>query len=65
MHELPMNNEFSLTDNDLINIKKLREETGYGIMDCKIAYINSGRNFEKAKQVLKDKYGNQIGDIVL
>ncbi len=36
-------------------IKKLREETGAGIADCKEALKESGQDMEKAKEVLKKK----------
>ena len=36
-------------------IKKLRELTGAGILDCKQAWEESGRDFEKAKEILKQK----------
>ncbi len=36
-------------------IKKLREETGAGIADCKEALKESGQDLEKAKEVLKKK----------
>lgn len=34
------------------DIKKLREETGAGIMDCRRAMEESGGDFEKAKEIL-------------
>ncbi|MGC9529898.1 MAG: translation elongation factor Ts [Candidatus Bipolaricaulaceae bacterium] len=34
-------------------IKRLREETGVGIMDCKAALVKSQGDLEKAKQVLR------------
>lgn len=40
---------------DLEIIKKLREETGAGIADCKEALKQSGGDIEKAKQWLKEK----------
>jgi elongation factor Ts len=40
---------------DLQLIKKLREETGAGIADCKEALSNSGGDLEKAKAYLKEK----------
>lgn len=39
----------------LKHIKKLREETGAGIADCKEALSQSKGDFEKAKQWLKQK----------
>ena len=36
-------------------IKKLREETGAGIADCKEALKESGKDMEKAKKWLKQK----------
>ena len=40
---------------DLELIKKLREETGAGIADCKEALKESGNDLEKAKEFLKKK----------
>lgn len=40
---------------NLENIKKLREQTGAGIADCKEALSQSKGNFEKAKQWLKQR----------
>lgn len=40
---------------DLELIKKLRDETGAGVADCKEALGASGNNLEKAKQFLKQK----------
>ena len=34
-------------------IKRLREETGVGIMDCKTALAKAGGDLEKAKQILR------------
>jgi Translation elongation factor Ts len=35
------------------DIKRLREETGAGVMDCKRALEQAGGNFEKAKEFLR------------
>lgn len=35
-------------------VKKLREETGLGIMDCKQALIQAQGDLEKAKQILRE-----------
>lgn len=40
---------------DIKLIKKLREETGVGIADCKEALSLSKGNMEKAKKVLREK----------
>lgn len=40
---------------NLQDIKKLREQTGAGIADCKEALSESKGNLEKAKEVLKKK----------
>ena len=40
---------------DLDKIKKLRDETGAGIADCKEALSASDEDIEKAKQYLKQK----------
>ncbi|MCS7192167.1 MAG: elongation factor Ts, partial [Armatimonadetes bacterium] len=34
-------------------IKRLREETGAGVMDCKRALEQAGGDYEKAKEFLK------------
>ncbi|MGB9757568.1 MAG: translation elongation factor Ts [Candidatus Bipolaricaulaceae bacterium] len=36
-------------------VKKLREETGLGIMDCKQALIKAGGDIEKAKKILREE----------
>ena len=38
-----------------IDVKKLREITNAGMMDCKKALIESNGDFEKAKTILKEK----------
>ena len=38
-----------------IDVKKLREITNAGMMDCKKALIESNGDFEKAKIILKEK----------
>lgn len=40
---------------DLESIKKLREETGAGVMDAKSALDQSNGNIEKAKEILRAK----------
>jgi len=35
------------------DIKRLREETGAGVMDCKRALEQAGGDFEKAKEFLR------------
>ncbi len=37
------------------DIKKLREETGAGIMDCKKAMEEADGNYEKAKEIVRQK----------
>lgn len=37
------------------DVKKLRAETGVGIMDCKNALIKAEGNMEKAKQILREE----------
>ncbi len=37
------------------DIKKLREETGCGVIDCKKALEEAGGNFEKAKDLLRKR----------
>jgi elongation factor Ts len=36
-------------------VKRLREETGAGIMDCKRALDDAKGDFEKAKQIIKER----------
>lgn len=36
-------------------VKRLREETGLGIMDCKQALIKAGGDLEKAKKILREE----------
>jgi elongation factor Ts len=36
-------------------VKKLREETGVGIMDCKNALVKAEGNLDKAKQILREE----------
>jgi elongation factor Ts len=36
-------------------VKKLREETGHGIMDCKRALAKAAGDYEKAKEILGGK----------
>ena len=36
-------------------IKKLREATGAGVLDCKNALNNAGEDFEKARDILREK----------
>ncbi len=40
------------TSND---VKKLREETGHGVMDCKKALTEAGGDYNKAKEVLSSQ----------
>ncbi len=40
---------------DLKDVKKLREETGAGVMDAKKALEDANGDFEKAKDLLKEK----------
>ncbi len=42
-------------------IKKLREETGIGIMECKQALIEAGGDIEKAKKILREKGKEFLG----
>lgn len=38
-----------------VDVAKLREETGAGILDCKKALDEAGGDFEKAKAILQEK----------
>lgn len=44
------------------DIKKLREETGAGIADCRMALEEAKGDFEKAKEVLKQKGLDKAGE---
>ncbi len=44
------------------DIKKLREETGAGIADCRIALEEAEGDFGKAKEVLKQKGLDKAGE---
>jgi len=37
------------------DVKKLRDQTGAGMMDCKTALVNAEGNYEKAVKILKEK----------
>jgi elongation factor Ts len=37
------------------DVKRLREKTGAGMMDCKKALVDTGGNFEQAERLLKEK----------
>lgn len=37
------------------DVKKLREETGHGIMDCKKALSDAGGDYNKAKEILSSQ----------
>ena len=37
------------------DVKKLRESTGAGMMDCKNALVEAEGNFDKAVEVLRQK----------
>lgn len=37
------------------DVKRLREETGAGVMDAKRALEDAGGNFDKAKEILREK----------
>src|SRR5690349_19435839 len=43
------------TSMDIEDVKRLREETGAGIMDAKRALQDAGGNFEKAKKLLEER----------
>jgi len=42
-------------------IKRLREETGVGVMDCKAALAKAGGDLEKAKQILRTEGKEFLG----
>ena len=39
------------------DVKRLREETGAGVMDAKRALDDAGGNFAQAKEILREKGG--------
>ncbi|MDR1654759.1 MAG: translation elongation factor Ts [Treponema sp.] len=43
------------------DVKRLREKTGAGMMECKNALVSSGGDFEKAEKLLKEKGLAAIG----
>jgi elongation factor Ts len=51
-----MSNKISAAD-----VKKLRDATGAGMMDCKKALAESGGDFEKAVEYLRKK-GQKVSD---
>ncbi|MDD3735114.1 MAG: elongation factor Ts [Candidatus Pacebacteria bacterium] len=42
-------------ENNIEKIKKLREETNMSVMECRNALLESGEDFEKAREILKAK----------
>lgn len=40
---------------DMVLVKKLREETGVGILECRKAVTESNNNFEKAVEILRKR----------
>ena len=40
---------------DMSLVKKLREQTGVGILECKKAIIEAGNDFDKAEEILRKK----------
>jgi elongation factor Ts len=38
-----------------LDVKKLREKTGAGMMECKKALTETGGDFTKAEKLLKEK----------
>jgi elongation factor Ts len=45
------------------DVKKLRDLTGSGMMDCKKALEEAGGDMEKAVEVLRVKMGNKLGKL--
>jgi elongation factor Ts len=44
-----------MADIDMSLVKKLREQTGVGILECKKAIVEAGNDFEKAAELLRKK----------
>ena len=40
---------------NLETISKIREKTGFGMMDCKKAFLKNDRNFDKTVDYLKNQ----------
>ena len=45
------------------DVKRLRDQTGAGMMDCKKALEEAGGDLEKAVEVLRVKMGNKLGKL--
>ncbi|HSK98501.1 MAG TPA: translation elongation factor Ts [Euzebyales bacterium] len=46
------------------DVKKLRDATGAGMMDCKRALTDADGDFDKAAQLVRERTGAKIGDRV-
>jgi elongation factor Ts len=44
-------------------VKKLRDQTGAGMMDCKAALTEAGGDAEKALEIIRVKMGNKVGKL--
>lgn len=51
--------EISATD-----VKRLRQATGAGMMDCKRALVDAGGDFDRAATLVRERTGAKIGDRV-
>jgi elongation factor Ts len=45
------------------DVKKLRDQTGAGMMDCKAALEEAGGDMEKAVEIIRVKMGNKVGKL--
>jgi elongation factor Ts len=46
------------------DVKRLREATGAGMMDCKRALVDAGGDFERAATLVRERTGAKMGDRV-
>ena len=44
-------------------VKKLRDQTGAGMMDCKSALTEAGGDMDKAVEIIRVKMGNKVGKL--
>ena len=45
------------------DVKKLRDQTGAGMMDCKAALSEADGDFDKAVEIIRVKMGNKVGKL--
>jgi len=47
-----------------VDVKRLREATGAGMMDCKRALVDAEGDFDKAAELVRERTGAKMGDRV-